>query len=210
MVSGSQLKSSRSKSATQRTPKGSNGKPCLNQLSHAYIHHLKLQWTPLASMVSRSQLNSSWFRFATPMGSNDKHLLNQLNHAYIHNLHSQWALKVSRTWLNSSRLYNPNGLQWAPIVSTVWISLTMPVLIISNSNRLHWAPIVSSNQFVLSQLNGLRRAPMVSLVWISVAMPIFITYNSNGLQWAPKVSRSQINSSCFRPATPMDSNGLQW
>ena len=43
---------------------GSNGKHCLDQLSHAYILNLQLQWTP--------------------MGSNGNHRLDQLSHAYIH------------------------------------------------------------------------------------------------------------------------------
>ena len=50
---------------------GSNGKHCLDQLSHAYILNLQLQWTP--------------------MGSNGNHRLDQLSHAYILNLQLQWT-----------------------------------------------------------------------------------------------------------------------
>ena len=95
MVSRSQLDSSWSTSAILMdsnwlvwTPMGSHFKHRLNQLNHAYIHNLHLQW---ALKVSWTWLNSSCFRQLqwTPMGSNSKHRLNQLNHVCIHNLKLQ-------------------------------------------------------------------------------------------------------------------------
>ena len=90
-------------SATTMDSNGLHGKHRLNQLSHAYIHNLQLQWTPMGCRVLIftitgigspqvvKYLQLQW----TAMGSNGKHHLNQLSHAHIHNLQLQWTLMGS-------------------------------------------------------------------------------------------------------------------
>ena len=99
------------------------------------------------------------------MGSNGNHRLNQLSHAYLHILQLQWTPMGSNgkpvsAQLMSFKICNSNGLQWAPMVITVWISSAMPISSISDSNGLQWAPMVSHSQ--LSSFHSKPATPIES------------------------------------------------